>query len=208
MSAPLSNGAKRVFDLVAASGGMLMLSPLLATLGGLVWAADGRPVFFRQNRVGRFGQDFTLYKFRTMRTVAGSEKGSFEPGDGRRISTMGRWLRRTKLDELPQLLNVVRGDMSLVGPRPEVRCWVDCFPERWARVLEVRPGITDPASLEYRNEESILARSKDPEGTYRNEILPRKLTLYEQYVDRRSFCGDFVILMRTLAALIGRDVEQ
>jgi len=125
------------------------------------------------------------------------ESGEFDAGDTSRVTSVGRFLRKTKLDELPQLWNVLKGDMSLVGPRPEVRKWVEVYPERWARVLTVRPGITDPASIEFRHEEKLLATSQDPERTYRDEILPRKLALYEQYVATWSFWGDIAILIKT-----------
>ena len=123
-------------------------------------------------------------------------------GNRRRVTGVGRLLRATKLDELPQLWNVLKGDMSLVGPRPEVRQWVAAYPERWARVLTVKPGITDPASIVYRDEESILARSPDPERTYREDILPHKLDLYEEYVRSRNFFGDIGIILKTLFAVI------
>ncbi len=145
-----------------------------------------------------------LFKFRTMTVRKGTEQGSFDAGSAARVTRVGAFLRKTKLDELPQLWNVLKGDMSLVGPRPEVRKWVEAYPERWARVLTVRPGITDPASIEFRNEEDILAASPDPERTYREVILPRKLDLYEEYVRTRSFWGDVGILLKTVWAVVGR----
>jgi lipopolysaccharide/colanic/teichoic acid biosynthesis glycosyltransferase len=128
----------------------------------------------------------------------GAEKGEFEPGNLSRITSFGRYLRKTKLDELPQLLNVLMGDMSLVGPRPEVKKWVAVYPERWAAIHKVRPGITDPASLIYRNEEALLAGSGEPEKVYREELLPQKLSLYEEYLRKRSFFMDFSIIMKTI----------
>jgi len=136
-----------------------------------------------------------------MTVQPGAEKGSFEVGSTQRVTAVGRFLRKTKLDELPQLWNVLIGDMSLVGPRPEVRKWVEAYPERWAFVHTVRPGITDPASIKFRNEEKLLARSPDPERTYRDEILPQKLALYEEYVRTRSFCGDIKLIFATIVAL-------
>ena len=124
--------------------------------------------------------------------------GSFAVGDASRVTPIGQLLRKSKLDELPQLWNVLTGDMSLVGPRPEVRKWVDAYPERWSRVLTVRPGITDPASIVYRNEEELLARSPDPERTYREVILPHKLDLYEEYVRTQGFWRDIRVLLTTL----------
>ena len=133
-----------------------------------------------------------------MSVKRGTEDGSFDVGSTRRVTRFGRFLRKTKLDELPQLWNVLKGDMSLVGPRPEVRKWVQIYPERWKRVLKVKPGLTEPASIEFRNEEELLARSKNPEHTYRTVILPRKLDLYEEYVKTQSLFGDIRILFRTI----------
>jgi lipopolysaccharide/colanic/teichoic acid biosynthesis glycosyltransferase len=120
------------------------------------------------------------------------------------VTRVGKLLRKTKLDEFPQLWNVLVGDMSLVGPRPEVRKWVEAYPDRWAKVLAVRPGITDPASIEFRNEEELLAAAPNPETYYRKVILPRKLDLYEEYVETRSFWGDVGILLKTVWAVAGR----
>ncbi len=128
----------------------------------------------------------------------GAEKGKFEPGNLSRITSFGRFLRKTKLDELPQLLNILMGDMSLVGPRPEVKKWVEVYPERWAVIHNVRPGLTDPASLIYRKEEKLLAGTPEPEKVYRYEILPHKLALYEEYVKKRNLFMDFVIIMKTM----------
>ncbi len=195
---------KRFMDMAGALVGLVALSPLLCLLWLAVVVESGWPGLFRQRRAGRGGRDFVLFKFRTMAVRRGSEAGSFDVGSSARVTRVGRFLRKTKLDELPQLWNVLVGDMSLVGPRPEVRKWVDVYPERWARVLTVRPGITDPASIEFRHEEEILAKSADPERTYRDEILPRKLDLYEQYVATRSFWGDVGILLRTARAVVGK----
>jgi lipopolysaccharide/colanic/teichoic acid biosynthesis glycosyltransferase len=195
---------KRAFDLTVASCGLVLLFPLLVLLAALVRLGSPGPALFRQIRVGRGGHDFTLFKFRTMTVRQGTDTRSFDAGDGSRVTPLGRLLRRTKLDELPQLWNVVRGDMALVGPRPEVRAWVAVYPERWAFVHAVRPGITDPASLLYRDEESLLAASPDPARTYREEILPHKLDLYETYLRNRSFLGDVIILVRTVFAVLRR----
>ena len=189
---------KRSFDLVVAALALGLFAPLLAALAIAVRLSSSGPVLFRQERIGQHGRVFVLLKFRTMLVLSGTEKGSFDAGNSSRITTMGRGLRKTKLDELPQLWNVLIGDMALVGPRPEVRQWVGVYPERWAKVLTVRPGITDPASIVYRDEEEILARSTDPERIYREEILPHKLSLYEEYVHTRSFGGDIGIIFKTL----------
>ena len=193
---------KRGIDLFLGLAGLAVLSPVLGLLTLAILILDGAPALFRQTRVGRDGQDFTLVKFRTMARVAGTEVGSFDVGMCSRVTRLGAFLRHTKVDELPQLWNVLVGDMSLVGPRPEVRRWVEAYPERWARVLTVRPGITDPASIEFRHEEAILAAASDPEGTYRDVVLPRKLDLYERYVAGRSFLGDLGILVRTVWVVV------
>jgi len=194
---------KRLFDFVAAGCGLLLLCPLFLLLTLAVVVDSGFPVLFRQVRVGRGGRDFRLAKFRTMTVLKEAEKGSFDAGCTRRVTTVGRFLRKTKLDELPQLWNVLLGDMSLVGPRPEVRQWVQVYPERWAKVHTMRPGITDPASIEFRNEEEILAVAENPEAAYREVILPQKLALYIDYVRRHSFGGDLGILLKTACVVLG-----
>lgn len=194
---------KRAFDTAISAIGIVVLSPLYLATACAIAFTCGFPVLFRQIRVGRLGRDFVLLKFRTMTVRPGAERGSFDPGSAARVTGIGRFLRRWKLDELPQLWNVVRGDMSLVGPRPEVRKWVEVYPERWARVLTVRPGITDPASIRFRHEEELLAQSPDPEQTYRNQILPVKLALYEEYIATRSFLGDMAVISETALAVCG-----
>lgn len=189
---------KRLFDFVSSLCGILILLPLFVILAFAVVIDTGFPVFFLQKRVGLYGRPFYIYKFRTMTLLKDASQGSFDAGDSRRVTLVGRVLRRTKLDELPQLWNVLRGDMSLVGPRPEVQKWVDVYPERWSRVLSLRPGITDNASLEFRNEEELLAASSNPEKTYSDEVLPRKLDLYEDYVQNHSLAGDIRIIFRTI----------
>jgi len=200
---------KRHFDITASLLGLVVVSPVLLVLAALVRFACGKPVLFRQQRVGYGGRHFTMLKLRTMRCAPLSfnpssssyNTGSFEAGDISRVTRIGKFLRKWKLDEIPQLWNVLEGDMSLVGPRPEITKWVNVYRERWANVLAVYPGITDPASIEFRNEESLLAAATDPEKAYRDEILPRKLDLYEEYVRNRSFWGDIGILCRTVRAL-------
>jgi lipopolysaccharide/colanic/teichoic acid biosynthesis glycosyltransferase len=176
---------------------------VLLVIAVVVKLSSRGPVLFCQYRVGRGGKDFLLYKFRSMTVLRGAEQGRFEPGQSRRVTTIGRLLRASKLDELPQLFNVLKGDMSLVGPRPEVRRWVETYPQRWAVVLRVRPGITDPASLVYRNEESLLTVSADPERLYREEILPHKLDLYEEYVATASAWKDLLIVAQTVIVVLG-----
>lgn len=199
---------KRAFDITCGTVGLVLASPLLALIALLIIVTDGRPIFFIQDRIGIHGSRFPILKFRTM-SVA-NDRPDFEPGQKARVTGVGRLLRKSKLDELPQLWNVIVGQMSLVGPRPEVPQWVQAYPERWARIHQIRPGITDPAAIVYRNEEEILAAADDPDEAYRTEILPRKLELYEQYVDSRSFVGDLRILLQTCAAVVyrGRTTES
>lgn len=192
---------KRLLDISCACVGLAVLSPLLLLLWVAVVAETGLPGIFRQRRVGQYGRDFMLLKFRSMAVRREAEQGTFDAGSTARVTRVGRFLRKTKLDELPQLWNVLRGDMSLVGPRPEVLKWVQAYPERWARVLSVRPGITDTASIEFRNEEDILAASTDPERTYRDTILPRKLSIYEDYVQAPGVRKDVAIILRTAWAV-------
>jgi lipopolysaccharide/colanic/teichoic acid biosynthesis glycosyltransferase len=193
---------KRCLDLSASLAGIIILSPIFMAIAVLIRLFSGPPVFFRQTRVGKDGREFLLIKFRTMMISRGAEKGKYEPGNLSRITSFGRFLRNTKFDELPQLFNVLTGDMSLVGPRPEVKKWVAVYPERWAAIHKVRPGITDPASLIYRKEEELLADSVEPEKIYREEILPQKLSLYEEYLRKRSFLMDFSIIMKTIFSVI------
>lgn len=192
---------KRVFDLSVALVATVLLFPFLLLVSVLIWILMGRPIFFWQQRVGLNGCLFWMVKFRTMTVLRGAEKGRFEPGKTSRITGLGRLMRRTKVDELPQFWNVLRGDMSLVGPRPEVPEWVAVYAEEWSVVHTIRPGITDPASICFRNEESILAQSQNPERTYRDEILPRKLQIYREYLQSRTFSGDLAIILRTATAL-------
>jgi lipopolysaccharide/colanic/teichoic acid biosynthesis glycosyltransferase len=192
---------KRVFDLVVSVISISLLIPFTVIISVLIILDSGFPVFFIQKRVGRDRKLFDLYKFRTMTVLKGTEKGSFDAGNSSRVTRVGKILRKTKLDELPQFLNVLKGDMSLVGPRPEVEKWTKVYPQKWDRVLSVMPGITDNASIEFRDEEEMLAESEDPEDTYRNFILPIKLKLYEKYVDNHSLKGDVKILINTVKAV-------
>ena len=193
---------KRSFDIVISALLIVILFPLFAVVFFAVALTSGFPVFFVQKRVGKGRKLFDLYKFRSMKTLKGTEKGSFDAGDTTRITYVGKVLRRTKLDELPQLINVLKGDMSLVGPRPEVEKWTKVYPERWDKVLSVKPGITDNASIEFRNEEELLEKADNPEETYRTFILPIKLDLYEKYVDDNSVKGDIVILYKTVKTVL------
>lgn len=195
---------KRIFDLVVATTALILLSPLLVAAGLAVALSSPGALLFRQPRVGLRGRPFVIYKFRSMTQRPGGPSGSFDAGDASRVTRVGKVLRASKIDELPQLWNVIKGEMSLVGPRPEVQHWVDAYPQRWALVHAVKPGITDPAAIVYRHEEAILLASADPVATYRHEILPHKLDLYEAYARDQSFRGDLAILWRTAMAVGGR----
>ncbi len=189
---------KRLFDIVVAGIGLCLLSPLFLITAVLILIFDGGNPFFIQQRVGKNGQSFPLIKFKTMKPGLASDKDGFNVGDGSRITPFGKILRKIKLDELPQLVNVLKGEMSLVGPRPEVKRWTLVYPEKWEVVHRVKPGITDNASIAFRNEEEILANDETPDYTYREVILPKKLDLYVDYVYNRSFSGDIKILLKTI----------
>jgi lipopolysaccharide/colanic/teichoic acid biosynthesis glycosyltransferase len=191
---------KRALDLTLASAGLTALGPLMLACAAAVRLESRGPAIFRHERVGRGGVRFKVLKFRSM--VADPPGLEITSGADARITRIGRWLRRTKADELPQLLNVLRGDMSLVGPRPEVARYVDLFPAEYARILSIKPGITDPASITFRDEERILAAAADPEAAYVREILPAKISLYLKYLDERSIGQDLKILLRTIVAVM------
>jgi lipopolysaccharide/colanic/teichoic acid biosynthesis glycosyltransferase len=193
--------SKRLFDLAAAAGGLLLLAPLFALVALLIKLDDGGPVFFRQERIGYRGRPFRIWKFRTM--VPGAEEigGQLTPAGDRRITRIGRFLRRTKIDELPQLINVFWGEMSMVGPRPEVARYVALYSGAQRRVLELVPGITDPASVKYRRESELLARSADPEKQYREAIMPDKIALNLEYAARAGLLGDIGVILGTLFSL-------
>ena len=193
---------KRLFDIFSSLIGLLLLSPFLLIIALCVGLSSPGGVFYRQVRVGRYGKDFRLWKFRTMRPDS-DKKGLLTVG-GRdpRVTRVGYFLRKYKLDELPQLLNVLAGDMSVVGPRPEVRKYVDLYTPEQRRVLDVRPGITDYASIEYSDENELLAKSSDPEKTYIEEVMPAKLKLNEKYIAEKSFATDVKIIFRTIGKIV------
>lgn len=194
---------KRIFDLAAASLGLLLLSPLLIAVAIWIRTDSPGPALFRQRRIGRFGQPFDILKFRTMRADHRDGQSLITVGIDPRITRVGQVLRRYKIDELPQLINVVAGQMSLVGPRPEVERYVALYPQEVReRVLSVPPGITDYASIVFRNESDLLERSPDPERTYIERIMPAKLAHCERYVATRSFWVDLKIIGATLRSLI------
>ena len=192
---------KRIFDFTAAVVGLLLLAPLFLLVGIWIKIDSRGPVFFRQARVGKDGVMFDIVKFRTMYDEA--HDSLLTIGHDRRITPAGRFLRRHKLDEFPQLFNVVAGSMSLVGPRPEVPRYVDCYPaDVRSVVLSVAPGITDWASIYYKEENSLLSRSSNPEAAYLETILPAKLKYNLRYVHERSFWNDVRIIFTTLFALV------
>lgn len=194
-----------MFDWVASGLGLLVLSPLLLVMALAIKLETPGPVFFRQERVGQGGTLFRIHKFRTMVQDAERRGPQITVGGDARVTRVGVVLRKYKLDELAQLIDVFMGDMSLVGPRPEVPRYVACYPEDVrAIVLSVKPGITDRASIEYRDENEILARAQDAYQAYVNEVLPAKLAYYVDYVRSRSFRGDIGILFATLRALAGK----
>jgi lipopolysaccharide/colanic/teichoic acid biosynthesis glycosyltransferase len=193
---------KRAFDVAAASATLIGLAPAFAAIATWIKLDSPGPVLFRQERVGRCGKPFHILKFRTMRVDAEQSGLQLTVGADRRITRSGQVLRRYKLDELPQFVNVLLGDMSIVGPRPEVPRYVEHYPVAVRRVvLSVRPGITDRASIEYRDENRLLGESADPEQTYLREVLPVKLRYYEDYVRNRSFVGDLRLIIRTAAVV-------
>lgn len=193
---------KRLFDIFASGLGLLGLCPLFFMLAIWIKLDSKGPVFYRQVRVGKDNKDFRIFKFRSMRV--GSDKGSLVTIGGRdpRITRSGYIIRKLKLDELPQLINVFVGDMSLVGPRPEVRHYVDYWTEKQMHVLDVRPGITDPASIKFRNENELMEQAEDPEDYYVNVIMQEKLRLYLDYVEHHSFWGDIGLIFKTFWVII------
>ena len=213
--APLSRAARqrlrqafyRLFDVTCAAAGLLLLVPVLAALALVVLFDDGLPVFFGQTRVGRKGKPFRIWKFRTMR--AGSRGMVITAAGDSRVTRAGAVLRRCKLDELPQLFNVLKGDMSLVGPRPEVPEYVQLETPVWQAVLQVRPGVTDLATLLYRDEEKLLGASGDPNAFYREIVLPAKLRLNLGYLRSRSFPRDLRLIFLTIRySLFPRRFDQ
>lgn len=193
---------KRLVDIVGASIGLLLFSPLFLILAGLIKLDSSGPVLFRQERIGRKFIPFLIYKFRTMAAGRANEGLCITSRNDSRITRVGRWLRATKLDELPQLLNVLIGDMSLVGPRPEVRQYVELFRSEYEQLLSIRPGMTDLASLKYRDEGDFLALVEDPEAEYVTRILPDKIDLGKMYLRQASLLFDLSLILKTLLRLV------
>jgi lipopolysaccharide/colanic/teichoic acid biosynthesis glycosyltransferase len=196
---------KRLFDFVCATIGLIVLAPLLAAVAVAIKVESEGPVFYRGRRAGRYGKPFRIFKFRTMVINADKIGGPSSAANDPRITRVGGFLRKYKLDELPQLLNVVKGEMSLVGPRPEVLQYVELFSTEERAILSVLPGITDWASIANSDEGARLAGSADPEKMYLEEIRPEKIRLQLEYVRRRSFATDLGILLQTLKVLVSKE---
>lgn len=194
---------KRLFDIIASFFGLMFLLPFLTVIGILIVVDSKGGVFYRQVRVGKGNKDFRIYKFRTMRPDS-DKAGLLTVGSkDNRITAIGIFLRKYKLDELPQLLNVLLGEMSFVGPRPEVRKYVDLYNEEQLKVISVRPGITDYASIEYSNENELLAKSDNPEKTYIEEVMPAKLKLNLKYISEAGLITDIKTIFKTFARILG-----
>jgi lipopolysaccharide/colanic/teichoic acid biosynthesis glycosyltransferase len=193
---------KRLFDLIASGLGLIVLSPLFLIIAIWIKLDSKGAVFYRQVRVGRSNKDFRIFKFRSMRV--GADKGSLVTIGGRdpRVTRSGYWIRKFKLDELPQLINVFIGDMSLVGTRPEVRHYVDYWTPEQMHVLDVRPGITDPASIKFRNENELMEQAEDPEKYYIEVIMQEKIKLYLEYVEKHNFFYDLSLIFKTFWVIV------
>mgnify|MGYP003509761373 FL=1 len=193
---------KRLFDIFASGLGLLFLSPFFLLIAIWIKLDSKGPVFYRQVRVGRYNKDFRIFKFRSMRV--GADNGSLVTIGGRdpRVTRSGYYIRKFKLDELPQLINVFIGDMSLVGPRPEVRHYVNYWTPEQMHVLDVRPGITDPASIKFRNENELMEKAENPEKYYIEVIMQEKIKLYLEYVNDHSFFGDIGLIFKTFWTIV------
>lgn len=196
---------KRALDLLGAAAGLTILAPFFALIGLAILLESPGPIFFRQVRVGRYGAPFRIFKFRTMTGAEPAAGPILTIGDNPRITKLGKVLRDWKIDELPQLVNVLIGDMSLVGPRPEVQKYVDRYtPEQRGLALSVRPGLTGPASLKYRNQTELLARYADPEDAYIKVVMQEKLRLNMDYIPQATFVSDLKLIFQTIFALFRR----
>jgi lipopolysaccharide/colanic/teichoic acid biosynthesis glycosyltransferase len=201
--------SKRLFDLLGAAVSLLLLAPLLALLALLIKLDSAGPVFFRQERVGQGGRPFRIHKFRTMVADAPMRGPAITAAGDPRVTRFGRWLRASKLDELPQLIDVLAGHMSLVGPRPEVPRYVALYPpDLRARVLAVRPGITDPVSLDFADEGHLLAQAPDPEREYVQVVMPAKLQASAAYAEAATLRSDLRVLTQTLRVLVARTLRM
>jgi lipopolysaccharide/colanic/teichoic acid biosynthesis glycosyltransferase len=194
---------KRAFDVVMALLGLVLLSPILFAAALMIKFDSPGPIFFIQERMGRHFKPFFICKLRTMVHGGLSGGAPITFGNDPRITRVGRYLRKTKIDEIPQLVNVLRGEMSFVGPRPEIRKYVELFRQDYEEILKIRPGITDMASLKYQDEAGVLGQSADPEDEYVRRILPDKIELAKEYVARSSFLFDIGVIVKTIPKLFG-----
>ena len=199
---------KRTFDIGVSFVGLILLSPLMLLAALAIKLDSPGPIMFRQKRIGKGFRPFLIYKFRTMVQGASDRRRSLTVGDDPRITSSGRFLRRTKIDEIPQLINVLKGDMSFVGPRPEVPEFVELFREDYEETLTVRPGITDLASLKYRDEAAVLEQSENPEEEYLRRVLPDKINLSKEYISRSSFFFDLTLILKTVRKLFEYQVSS
>jgi len=195
------NFGKRFFDIVASFIGLFLLSPIFLYIAIWIKISSKGPIFYIQKRVGKDFKEFNLYKFRSMVTGADKKGPGVTSSDDDRITKVGKFIRKTKIDELPQLLNVLKGDMSLVGPRPELMKFVNYKKDEYKKVLTIRPGITDNAAIAFRNEEKIMAQYDDKESAYIEHILPQKIKLYYEYIDNISFSNDIKLILKTLKVI-------
>ena len=192
---------KRMFDIVVAAAALVVLFPLLVLSALLIKLDSPGPIFFKQERIGRNFRPFWIYKFRTMAQDAPARGGLVTIGEDARVTRVGRLLRKSKIDEIPQLTNILKGDMALVGPRPEVRYYVELFRRDYEEILKVRPGLTDLASLKYRDEAALLGKAANPEDEYMRHVLPDKIRLAKDYLRRSSFLFDLGLILKTLFKL-------
>lgn len=193
--------SRRLIDIVIATIGLVLLSPLFFLIAVAIKVDDRGPVFYKQQRIGKGGSPFYIWKFRTMVPGADKQGRLLTVGSDRRITRVGALLRKTKLDELPQLINVFLGEMTFVGPRPEVRKYVDLYTPQQRQVLSLVPGITDEASIKYRKESELLGRAEDPDKVYVQEIMPEKIRINLSYAERRTLLTDLKVVLRTLFKL-------
>jgi len=197
----VKNRNKRLFDLFFSTLIIVLIFPLLFLIGLIVLIIDGKPIFFVHERIGLNFKKIRIYKFRTMKN-SDKKDNNFDVGNSERVTKLGSFLRKYKLDELPQFFNVFKGDLSIVGPRPETEFWIKESISCWEEILQYRPGITDRASILFYDEESQLSKETNPEQHYKEVILPKKILIYKDYVKNNSFWGDILIILKTLQKIV------
>ncbi len=195
------NFGKRVFDIVASVLGIIILLPLYLYIAIWIKLSSKGPIFYIQKRVGQGGKEFNLYKFRSMVVGADKRGPGVTSSDDPRVTKVGKFIRDTKIDELPQLFNVLKGDMSLVGPRPELKKFVNAKAKEYEKVLSVKPGITDNAAIAFRDEEKIMSKYSNKEKAYIDIVLPQKIALYYEYIDNISLINDIKLILKTLKVI-------